>query len=103
MQMCCREAPLYTRDLDEATSPRSLYKRLRVVHMTGFYAIRGQLELARHILQSSAALKRMIIDPKVRVPKAWPRECPYYADLGRSGAKFSLETGEFPSTVITIL
>ncbi|WVZ87746.1 hypothetical protein U9M48_034337 [Paspalum notatum var. saurae] len=63
IHMYCRQTPFYNHNLDE-TAPQHLYKHLKAVHMTGFYAIRGQLELARHILRSAVSLERMIIDPK---------------------------------------
>lgn len=105
IHMYYRGTPFYTHNVDE-TAPQHSYKRLKAVHMTGFYAIRGQLELARHILRSAVALKRMIIDPKVRVPRGQsPSDYSdlYYADVGGVVAGCSLETGEFPGTVITIL
>ncbi|CAO2037071.1 unnamed protein product [Urochloa humidicola] len=105
IHMYYHQTPFYNHNLDE-TNSRGLYKRLRSVHMTGFYAIRGQLELARHILRSSVALERMIIDPKVKVPKGRScRDYPdlHYADVGRVVARCSLENGEFPRSIITIL
>ncbi|CAL5070858.1 unnamed protein product [Urochloa decumbens] len=105
IHMYYHQTPFYNRNLDEIAS-RRLYKHLRSVHMTGFYAIRGQLELARHILRSSVALERMIIDPKVKVPKGRSsRDYPdlHYADVGRVMARCSLENGEFPRSIITIL
>lgn len=103
--MYYRETPFYNCDLAE-TSVQHLHKHLRVVYMTGFYAIRGQLELARHILRSSPALEHMIIDPHVKIPKGRsPREFQemYYPDLGRGFAKRSLRPHEFCGTVITVL
>ncbi|KAL6654765.1 hypothetical protein ACP70R_008230 [Stipagrostis hirtigluma subsp. patula] len=60
--------PIYIRQLDK-TSMLCPHTHLRIVRMTGFYGIRGQLELALHILRSVSGLERMIIDPMVRV--AW--------------------------------
>ncbi|KAL6651761.1 hypothetical protein ACP70R_010686 [Stipagrostis hirtigluma subsp. patula] len=105
LHMYYRETPIYKCNLDETTSP-SLHKRLRAVHMTGFYGIRGQIELARHILRSTVALERLIVDPKVRVPRGLsPRHFTdfHYADSGRNVARRFLQTREFPGTVITIL
>ncbi|KAL6651756.1 hypothetical protein ACP70R_010681 [Stipagrostis hirtigluma subsp. patula] len=105
LHMYYRETPMYNCNLDETTAP-SLHKRLRAVHMTGFYGIRGQIELARHILRSTVALERLIVDPKVRVPRGLLphqfNDSPF-SGVGRVLARRFLATRDFPDTVITIL
>lgn len=47
------------------TSGRKL-SHLERVYMSGFADVRGQLELARYILEHATALERMVIDPGVK-------------------------------------
>uniref|UniRef100_A0A0E0MG33 F-box domain-containing protein n=1 Tax=Oryza punctata TaxID=4537 RepID=A0A0E0MG33_ORYPU len=105
LHMCCVSTPFYTPDLDAAaTSPVAaacLHERLRTVHMTGFYGIRGQLELAHRILRSTAALDRLIIDPRLKVDHYFRDRA--YAGMGRTMATLCINKAQFPGTVITIL
>uniref|UniRef100_A0A0D3HNK3 F-box domain-containing protein n=1 Tax=Oryza barthii TaxID=65489 RepID=A0A0D3HNK3_9ORYZ len=86
LHMYCANTPFYTSDLDAAaTTPAArLHERLRTVYMTGFYGIRGQLELAHRILRSTVALDRLIIDPTRKVDHDFRNQA--YAGMGRTMA-----------------
>uniref|UniRef100_I1R0S4 F-box domain-containing protein n=1 Tax=Oryza glaberrima TaxID=4538 RepID=I1R0S4_ORYGL len=102
-EMYCANTPFYTSDLDAAaTSPAAcLHERLRTVYMTGFYGIRGQLELAHRILRSTVALDRLIIDSRRKVDHNFRNQA--YAGMGRTMATLCINKAQFPGTVITIL
>lgn len=72
--------------------------------MTGFYGIRGQLELALLILRSVNGLERLIIDPMVRVtggPRLdWSQQ--RLMHFGRIMAPLCLRKGEYRH-IVTIL
>lgn len=72
--------------------------------MTGFYGIRGQLELALHILRNAKVLERLIIDPMIRV--AWGPHIDWSVRrlmaLGRVMAWLRLYRGEY-GRAVTIL
>uniref|UniRef100_A0A0E0F6A4 F-box domain-containing protein n=1 Tax=Oryza meridionalis TaxID=40149 RepID=A0A0E0F6A4_9ORYZ len=103
LHMYCANTPFYSSDLDAAaTSPVArLHERLRTVYMTGFYGIRGQLELAHRILRSTVALDRLIIDPRRKVDHNFRNQA--YAGMGRTMATLCINKAQFPGTVITIL
>uniref|UniRef100_A0A0D9XSR0 At1g61320/AtMIF1 LRR domain-containing protein n=1 Tax=Leersia perrieri TaxID=77586 RepID=A0A0D9XSR0_9ORYZ len=69
--------------------------------MTGFYGIRGQLELAHRILRSTAALEHLIIDPKIKVDYGFHDQT--YANTGGFMARLCIDKAQFPGTVITVL
>lgn len=64
--------------------------------MTGFYGIRGQLELALHILKSVNTLAHLTIDPMVRVTCGpsldWSRQ--RLTEFGRIMAQLYLRKGK---------
>jgi len=39
------------------------HSHLKTVYMTGFYGCKGQIELARYILENATALQHMTVDP----------------------------------------
>ncbi|XP_010240526.2 uncharacterized protein LOC100840170 [Brachypodium distachyon] len=56
----------HVQELSEDVYQPHPHSHLKTVHMTGFYGLRGQLELARYLLRNATSLNRMIIDPMVR-------------------------------------
>lgn len=64
--------------------------------MTGFYGIRGQLELALHILKSVNTLAHLTIDPMVRVTSGptldWSQQ--RLMEFGRIMAQLYLRKGK---------
>ncbi|KAL6890233.1 hypothetical protein ACP4OV_008996 [Aristida adscensionis] len=102
-----RSMPIYTNtsQLDKMSSPCP-HRHLKIVRMTGFYGIRGQLELAHHILHSVNSLEHLIIDPKVRVewgprPDWWRHENRFLV-MGGGMARLFVCKGE-RSRLVTIL
>ncbi|CAO2174215.1 unnamed protein product [Urochloa humidicola] len=103
LNMYCRGPPIYIRQLDEISSPCP-HTHLRTVRMTGFYGIRGQLELALHILRSAKALECLTIDPTVRVTWGpclnWSQQ--RLMDFGRIMAHLCLRKGEYRHMVVIL-
>lgn len=66
MQMSSFTSANHVQELSEDVYQPHPHSHLKTVHMTGFYGLRGQLELARYLLRNATSLNRMIIDPMVR-------------------------------------
>ncbi|GJN04692.1 hypothetical protein PR202_ga22259 [Eleusine coracana subsp. coracana] len=103
LNMYCHGPPIYVRQLD-SSSFLCPHSHLKTVRMTGFYGIRGQLELALHILRSAKVLERLIIDPKIKV--AWGPVMDWSVQrlmtVGRLMARLRLFKGEY-GRVVTLL
>ncbi|KAL6911266.1 hypothetical protein ACP4OV_000071 [Aristida adscensionis] len=70
MWMLCDHQPYRPEhgELRTLTSPQ--HAHLRSVYISGFFGRKDQVELALHILRSSAGLEKMEIDPSVRIEPA---------------------------------
>lgn len=103
MQMCLCDAPTTLFNLNKNRSGVR-HSHLKTVHMTGFYGCKGQIELARYILENATGLHRMIVDPvsKIAHSKAVDASIRLKECAGRRNAKSFLARQKF-SQILTIL
>ncbi|CAL5003672.1 unnamed protein product [Urochloa decumbens] len=105
LHMCFCDVPITTlfNKLSKNRS-RIQHSHLKTVYMTGFYGCKGQLELARYILENATALQRMTLDPisKMVHSKSLDASMRLKELDGRRNAKSFLARQKF-SQILTIL
>ncbi|CAL5008029.1 unnamed protein product [Urochloa decumbens] len=103
LHMCICDAPTTLFKLSKNRS-RVQHSHLKTVYMTGFYGCKGQIELARYILENATALHRMTLDPisKMVHSKSVDASMRLKELTGRRNAKSFVARQKF-SQILTIL
>lgn len=91
MWMRRKHKPYCRDDGDLRILPAHPHSHLKLVHITGFYGHKDQLELADHILRNCVVLEEMKVDPRVAIEKLSTSEDEYEESRNLDGLRVASE------------